>query len=221
MPHTAQNAPIRVILVDDHAVVRDGVAHLLAVQPDIQVLGSFGDGAVAVRFAASEQPDVAIVDIAMPGMNGIEVARQIHDACPASQVLMLTMYANPEYLYQAFLAGARGYVLKESAGSEVVEAVRTVHGGQRYLSRRIDRDALERFFEERGGDDPVGLLSARERQVLQLIVEGRTSAEVALQLSLSPKSVDTYRSRMMRKLKLEDLPALVKFAIRNGITSVE
>ncbi|MGH8674750.1 MAG: response regulator [Burkholderiales bacterium] len=212
---------IRVLLVDDHAVVRDGVGYLLGAQPDMRVIGSFGDGREAVRYAMSEHPDVAIVDIAMPGMNGIEVARQIHDACPATHILMLSMYANPEYVHQSFQAGAQGYVLKESAGSEVVNAVRAVCEGRRYFSRRISGDSLERYLGERAGENPLLLLSARERQVLQLVVEGRTSAEAAQLLHLSPKSVETYRSRVLKKLELEDVPALVKFAIRYGVTSVE
>jgi len=213
-------APIRVILVDDHAIVREGVAYLLDAQADMRVVGSFGEGAEAVRCAAAEHPDVAIVDIAMPGMSGIEVARRIHDACAEAQVVILSMYSAPENVHQALRAGARGYVLKESAGAEVIEAVRAVHRGLRYLSRRIDTEALVRYIRERGADNPLELLSARERQVLQLVVEGRTSAEIAAQLGLSPKSVETYRSRMMSKLDIEDLPALVKFAIRSGITTI-
>jgi len=213
--------PITVILVDDHEVVRDGLRHVIDAQPDLRVLAGFGEGREAVRYAAETHPDVAVVDIAMPGMNGIEVAHQIHDACPASQVLMLSMHADPEYIYQAIRAGARGYLIKDSAGSEVVSAVRAVHAGRRYLSRRLDEEAIERYLRERGEDNPLERLSGRERQVLQLIVEGRTSAEVAERLNLSPKSVDTYRSRLMAKLGIEDLPALVKFAIRHGITSME
>jgi DNA-binding NarL/FixJ family response regulator len=213
--------PITVILVDDHEVVRDGLRHLIDAQPDLRVLASFGEGRTAVRYAAETHPDIAVVDIAMPGMNGIEVTRLIHDACPASQVLVLSMHADPEYIYQAFRAGAAGYVVKDSAGSEVVSALRAVHAGRRYLSRGLDEEAIERYLRERGEGNPLERLSARERQVLQLIVEGRTSAEVAEQLNLSPKSVDTYRSRLMAKLGIGDLPALVKFAIRHGITSME
>jgi DNA-binding NarL/FixJ family response regulator len=213
--------PISVILVDDHEVVRDGLRHLIEAQPDLRFLGGFGEGGAAVRFAASAHPDVAIVDIAMPRMNGIEVTRQIHDACPGTEVLILSMHADPEFIYQAFRAGARGYIIKESAGAEVVNALRTLRGGQRYLSQKIDAAEIERYLHERGEENPIERLSARERQVLQLIVEGRTSAEVAERLSLSPKSVDTYRSRMMKKLEIEDLASLVKFAIRHGITSLQ
>lgn len=210
--------PINVILVDDHAVMRDGLRYLIEAEPDLKVLASFSDGLEAVRFAAAAHPEVAVVDIAMPGMNGIEVTRRIHDACPSSQVLILSMHADLESIYQALRAGAHGYLIKESAGGEVVSAIRAVHAGSRYLSRKLDRDAIERYMLGRG-DQPLDRLSARERQVLQLTVEGRTSAETGAILSLSPKSVDTYRSRLMKKLDLDDLPALVKFAIRNGITT--
>jgi DNA-binding NarL/FixJ family response regulator len=212
---------IRVILVEDHAIVREGVALLLDAQPDIEVVGSFAEAAAAVRGAVALEPDVALLDVSMPHMNGVECARLIHDACPATQILMLSMHGSPEHVYQALRAGARGYVLKDSAGRELVEAVRAVHGGQRYFSRRLEAEEIERYLRERAGDDPLERLSRRERQVVQLIAEGMTSAQVAARLNLSPKSVDTYRSRVMKKLELDDLAALVKFAVRHGMTSVE
>lgn len=212
--------PIEVILVDDHEVVRDGLRQLIEAQADFRVVAGFGDGREAVSYSLDAPPDVAVVDIAMPGMNGIEVARQIRDGCPDTQVLMLSMYADPEYIYQAFRAGARGYLAKDSAGAEVVAALRAVHARKRYLSRKLDEEAVERYLRERGTENPLERLSARERQVLQLVVEGKTSAEIATLLDLSSKSVDTYRSRLMGKLALHDLPALVKFAIRHGITTL-
>jgi DNA-binding NarL/FixJ family response regulator len=175
-----------------------------------------------VVFAQAHDFDVAVIDIAMPGMNGIEIARQIHDLCPTVQILMLSMHSSHEHVYQAFEAGAQGYLLKESAGSEVIDAVRAVNGGRRFLSRRIASDSLETYLRERRErGSPLLQLSARERQVLQLIVEGKTSVEAGSVLNLSPKSVDTYRSRMMKKLDIGDLPGLVKFAIRHGVTSVD
>jgi DNA-binding NarL/FixJ family response regulator len=213
---------ISVLLVDDHAVVRDGVRHLLEVHPGIRVVGSFGDGQSAIGFAQAHDFDVAVIDVAMPEMNGIEVARQLHDLCPGAQLLMLSMHSSPEHVYQAFEAGAQGYLLKESAGSEVINAVRAVALGRRFISKKIAGNALEAYLRERRErGSPLLQLSARERQVLQLIVEGRTSIEVAGVLNLSPKSVDTYRSRMMKKLDIGDLPSLVKFAIRHGVTSLD
>jgi DNA-binding NarL/FixJ family response regulator len=206
---------VRIILVDDHALVRDGVGRLLEEAPDLRVVGSFEDDADAVRFAARAAPDVAILDIAMPRSSGIDLARRLRAVSPKTRLLMLSMHAQPEYIRQAFSAGATGYVLKESAGSEVLAAVRAVHAGKRYLSAKIPPDALE----ELPAEDPLERLSAREIEVLKLVVEGNTSLQMATLLGLSPKSIDTYRSRLMSKLDVDHLPALVKFAIRRGLTS--
>ena len=211
---------IRIILIDDHTLVRDGITRLLEAQKDLQVLGSFGDIEAAVRFAAREEPDVAVVDIAMPQASGIDVTRRLRDASPDTGVLVLSMHSNPEYVHQALLAGALGYVAKESAGPVLVEAIRSVHAGRRYLSDSLAYDALQRYQASAEQRDPLEALSARERQVLRYTVEGKTIAQTAAQLGVSPKSVETYRSRVMTKLGIVDLPGLVKFAIRNGITTV-
>jgi DNA-binding NarL/FixJ family response regulator len=211
---------IKILLLDDHAVVRDGLQALLATQTDLRVTGSFAGAEEALRFAAETPPDVAVLDIALPGVDGIEVAKRMQDLCPETHVLMLSMHATPEFVYQALRAGATGYVLKDSAGEEVVAAVREVHAGRRYLSGKISARALEDYTRERGPEHPLERLSSRERQVLRLIVEGHTSSEAAALLGVSPKSVDTYRSRLMAKLGIDDLPSLVKLAIRHGMTSV-
>jgi DNA-binding NarL/FixJ family response regulator len=211
---------ISVLLLDDHAVVRDGLAALLAAQPDLRVVASFAGAPDALRFVAQSPPDVAVLDIALAGVDGIEAAKRIHDQWPETHILMLSMHASPEFVYQALRAGALGYVLKESAGDEVVAAVRAVYAGRRFLSEKISARALDDYVRERGPDHPLERLSPRERQVLKLIVEGNTSNEVAAMLGVSSKSVDTYRSRLMAKLGIEDLPALVKFAIRHGMTTV-
>ncbi len=211
---------INVLLLDDHAVVRDGLAALLSAQADVRVVGSFAAAPEALRFVEHSPPDVAVLDIALGGVDGIEAAKRIHDLCPDTHILMLSMHASPEFVYQALRAGALGYRLKESAGEEVVTAVRAVFAGERYLSEKISARGLEDYLRERGPEHPLERLSPRERQVLKLIVEGQTSNEVAAVLGVSPKSVDTYRSRLMAKLGIEDLPALVKFAIRHGMTSV-
>jgi DNA-binding NarL/FixJ family response regulator len=220
MPRTPRGGPsylvrmIRIILVDDHALVRDGVGRLLEEVPGMRVVGSFDDDAVAVRFAAREEPDVAIIDIAMPRASGIDVAVRLRAVSPRTRILMLSMHARAEYVQRALWAGANGYVLKESAGQEVVAAVRSVHAGKRYLSAGLSQHALRNEASE----DPLERLSAREMEVLKLVVEGKTSHEMATHLGLSPKSIDTYRSRLMTKLELDHLPALVKFAIRHGLT---
>jgi DNA-binding NarL/FixJ family response regulator len=212
--------PISILLLDDHAVVREGLQALLGAQPDLRVAGSFGSSADAVRFASESPPDVAILDITLPGLDGIEAAKRIHDLCPATQILMLSMHASPEFVYQSLRAGASGYVLKDSAGDELVAAVRAVHAGERFLSEKIPAKTLEAYTRERAVDHPLERLSPRELQVMKLIVDGSTSNEVAALLGVSPKSVDTYRSRLMAKLAIDDLPGLVKFAIRHGMTSV-
>jgi len=211
---------IRIILVDDHALVREGIARLLDGQQDMRVIGSFGAGREAIRYAEREEADVAVLDVAMPDLNGIEVARFLQDASPATRIVMLSMHADVEYVHRALLAGAQGYVLKDCPGRILLEAVRTVHGGRRYVCEEVGPQALEQYIRERGISDPLARLSAREREVLQHTVEGRTIAETAERLQLSPKSVETYRSRLMSKLEIEDIPALVKFAIRHGITTV-
>ncbi|MGQ0546480.1 MAG: response regulator [Betaproteobacteria bacterium] len=211
---------IRILLVDDHALVREGVSRLLEAQPDMRVVGSFGEAEAAVAFAAREEPDVAIVDIAMPQASGIDVASRLRQASPDTHVLVLSMYSNPEYVHQALLAGALGYVAKESAGPVLVAAVRAVQAGRRYLSESLGTEALKRYLQSHERSDPLGQLSARERQVLRHTVEGRTIAETAKRLGLSPKSVETYRSRLMTKLDIDDLPSLVKFAIRHGVTTM-
>jgi DNA-binding NarL/FixJ family response regulator len=211
--------PIRVLLVDDHAVVRDGVSYLLNAQMDIVVAGGAQTAVHAVQLAAQEKPDVAIVDISLPGLSGIEAIPQIQEVSPGTKVCVLSMHSSLEYIYQAFQSGATGYVLKESAGSEVVSAVRAVHAGKTFLSRRLEGSAVEMYLREQHNASPLESLSMRERQVLQLIVNGKTSGEVATMLALSPKSIDTYRSRIMRKLGINDMPGLVKFAIRHGLTT--
>lgn len=215
---------ISVFLADDHAVVRDGLRLLLEAEGDIKVVGDAADGRHTVQEVAQLRPDVVIVDVVMPQLNGIEATRQIRDRCPSAKVVMLSMYSTAEHILQAFQAGARGYVLKECAGSEVVNAVRSVHAGNRYMSQKIS-DALVDDYVSRcevgRARAPLERLSPREREILQLVVEGKSSRGIAQVLSLSPKTVDTYRSRLMRKLGIRDLPTLVKFAIQHGLTPLE
>ena len=200
---------IRVLIVDDHIFVREGVSRLLADEPDMRVLACFPDGNSAVRFAARDMPDVAILDTALPKGDGFDVVRRLRAVAPATKLLMLSIRAQARYVRQAFWAGVNGYVLKESASREVVAGVRAVHAGQRYLGEEILQLA----------DDPLQRLSAREMQVLKLVVEGNSRNQVATRLGLSPHSIATYRNRLMTKLGIADLPALVKFAIRRGLTS--
>jgi DNA-binding NarL/FixJ family response regulator len=212
---------IRVLLADDHAVVRDGLRALLEAQPGIEVVGDVANGREAVRAAQKLRPDIVVMDIAMPDLNGIEATLQIQDTSPSTRILILSMHSSTEHIFRALQAGARGYLLKDSAGTEVVEAVRAVHAGKRYLSQKIATTVIDDYISERHRASPLDSLSRREHQILQLIVEGHTSAQVGAMLFLSPKTVDTYRSRMMQKLGIGDLPNLVKFAIQNGITQLD
>ena len=212
---------IRVLLADDHAVVRDGLRALLEAQPGIEVVADVANGREAVREAQKLRPDVIVMDIAMPDVNGIEATLQVQEVCPSARVLILSMHSTTEHIFRALQAGARGYLLKDSAGAEVAEAVRVVHAGRRYLSQKIAATMIDDYIAERHRASPLDSLSRRERQILQLIAEGKTSAEVGTMLFLSPKTVDTYRSRMMHKLGIGDLPNLVKFAIQNGITQLD
>ena len=210
---------IRIFLADDHAILREGLRSLLEAHSDLSVVGEAADGRQAVRQAGRLRPDVVVMDIVMPELNGIEAAQQIRQLSPSTQVVILSMYAMTEHIARAFQAGARGYVLKESVGTELVDAIRAVCGGRRYLSPQITEvtlDNLGRLATE--AKSPLELLSAREREVLQLVVEGKSSAEIAAKLSLSTKTVETYRVRLMRKLNLRDLPALIRFAIQHGLT---
>jgi len=215
---------ITVFLVDDHAVVRDGLRALLEAQPDIQVIGDAADGRETVRRVAQLCPDVVVLDIAMPELNGIEAAQEIGQVSPATQVIILSMHSTTEHIFRALQAGARGYLLKESAGIEVVNAVRAVHAGQRYLSQKISDRIVDDYIRQRQAaqaKSPLAYLSSREREVLQLVAEGKSSAEIAGILSLSLKTVETYRSRLMHKLGISDLPGLVRFAIQHGLTPLE
>jgi len=213
---------IRIFLADDHAILREGLRSLLEAHSDLSVVGEAADGRQAVRQAGRLRPDVVVMDIVMPELNGIEAAQQIRQLSPSTQVVILSMYAMTEHIARAFQAGARGYVLKESVGTELVDAIRAVCGGRRYLSPQITEvtlDNLGRLATE--AKSPLELLSAREREVLQLVVEGKSSAEIAAKLSLSTKTVETYRVRLMRKLNLRDLPALIRFAIQHGLTPLQ
>jgi DNA-binding NarL/FixJ family response regulator len=215
---------IRVFLADDHAIVRDGLRMILETQPDIQVLGVAADGREAVRFIQELKPDVVVMDISMPELNGIEATRQVLIENPEIRVVILSMHATTEYIYRTLEVGALGYLLKESASLEVIEAVRTAYAGQRYLSTRISNTLVNEYLrlnKKTPEHNPLENLSGREREVLQLVVEGRSSAEIAECLSLSRKTVETYRSRIMGKLGLNDLPGLVKFAIQHGIIQLE
>lgn len=212
---------IKVFLADDHALVCEGLRLILERQKDIEVVGLAADGREAVRRIRELHPDVAILDIAMPEMNGVEVARHLAQECPRTKALILSMHSTSEHISRALAAGARGYVLKESAGAEVVAAVRAVSAGRRYVSAKVAETIFQDYahMKREGSSSPLEKLSFREREVLQLVVEGKSSKQIAEVIHLSPKTVESYRSRLMGKLGVKDVAGLVKFAIANGLTS--
>jgi DNA-binding NarL/FixJ family response regulator len=212
---------ITILLADDHIIVRDGLTALLEAQGDMKVIAVAGNGREAVQIAQQTQPNLAIIDIAMPEMNGIEATRQIRTVSPSTHVVILSIYSTIEHVYQSFQAGAIGFLLKESAGTEVVQAIRTVASGQHYLSKKLAEKLPSDYFSQRHEKSPLESLSEREREVLQLTVEGNSATQTAKILSVSPKTVETYRCRLMQKLNVNDLPALVKFAIQHGLTPLE
>ena len=211
---------IRVLIADDHGVVAEGLKHLVGAQPDMEVIACVEDGREAVRMAAETRPDVVLMDLSMPELNGAEATRSIMQGDPKCRVIVLSMYAEREYVRRALKAGAVGYVVKRSAAKELVDAIRATHAGQRYLSSRVADVVLEDSAAD-GKDDRLAKLSAREREVLQLIAEGRTGAEIAERLTLSQKTVETYRARLIEKLGIRDVPGLVRFAIQRGLVSLD
>jgi DNA-binding NarL/FixJ family response regulator len=211
---------IRVLIADDHPVVAEGLRRLLSEQPDIEVVGCVDNGPEAVRRAVEEQLDVVLMDNAMPGLNGIEAAEMIRKRRPHTHVVMLSMHTDTEHVVRALRAGATGYVAKKSAAREVVKAIREANAGRRYLHQPLADDVL-RLLSDPQAEDPLDRLSARERQVLQQLAEGRTTNQIAESLSLSPRTVETYRARMTEKLGLRDLAGLIRFAIQRGLVPLD
>jgi len=215
---------IRIIVADDHAIIREGLRVLLETQADMQVLAIAANGREAVKLVDKHQPQVVIMDISMPELNGVEAMQQMLARHPQLQVIVLSIHAAKPYILRAMQAGAKGYLLKETAGLEVVDAIRAIQRGERYLSRRVADLLLDEAFQKNGSSietSALDALSPREREVLQLVAEGKTSHEIAAKLSLSSKSVDSYRSRLMQKIGVTDLAGLIRFAIQNGVISIE
>ena len=212
---------MKILIADDHGVVAEGLRHVIEAQPDMQVIACVENGSDAVRWALQASPDIVIMDYAMPVLNGNEATRMIRERCPRVGVVMLSMYSDPGYVLRALQAGAGGYIVKKSAASEVVEAIRKVHAGQRFLSTQFTEGSIDRLIQEATQADPLTRLSSRERQVLQLLAEGRTNSEIAATLAVALKSVETYRARLEQKLGLHDVASLVKFAIQNRVISME
>lgn len=213
------DARIRVLLAEDHTLVRSGVKALLRHMPDMEVVGEAGDGRQAVALATELLPDVVLMDISMPMLNGIDATRQLSARAPGVRVLMLSVHTNEEYVAQALQAGAAGYILKGADPAELERGIRAVADGQSYLTPAISRQVIDEYLSRTSGPTRAVLLTPRQREVLQLIAEGRTSKEVAGLLGLSIKTVETHRAQMMQRLGVHDLPGLVRYAIREGLVS--
>ena len=211
---------IRVFLADDHAIIREGLAALLETDAGIKVVGSAANGRDAVQQILQLEPDLAILDISMAGMNGIEAARQIRERAPQVRILMLSMHSTAEHIFQALEAGVHGYMLKESAAQEIIQAAQAIHAGRRFLSASV-ADVVATKLPTRPDANPLGSLSKREREILQLVAEGHSSAQIARTLSLSPKTVDTYRSRLKQKLGLRDLGDIIRFSLQNRLINLD
>ncbi len=212
---------IRVFLASSRVILLDSLQVLLEIRQDIRIIGKATNGHDAVRRVQKLRPDVAILDIGLVGLNGIEASLKIGGISPSTGIVILATTASPEFIFRALRAGARGYLSREASGLELVNAVRTIREGKRYLSPKITATLIGDYISEHRSPSPLESLTSRERNILQLVVEGRSSAQIADILSFSPKTVDTYRSRIKQKLGIHDLPALVKFAIQHGITSIE
>lgn len=209
---------IKVILADDHKLVRDGLQAILDREGDINVVGEAGDGRAVIRQCRRLKPDVILLDISMPGMSGIDAAREILDSFPGVEVVILSMHSTKEHIYQALKVGARGFLRKETAGVEVADAIRAVSRGERYLCKDVTERVVEDYIQKREGgetQDPLQDLSPREREVMDLVVEGMTNQEIADTLHLAPSTVSTYRSRLMKKLGVDNIPDLVKLSLKH------
>jgi DNA-binding NarL/FixJ family response regulator len=212
--------PVRIVLADDHTVMRNGLRLLLERQPNLQVVGEAADGRQAVALSESANPDVVIMDIGMPNLNGIEAARQIVTHNPRTAIAILSMHSDESYVIRALKAGARAYLLKDSAEADLLAAVRALSEGKSFFSPAISRILVEdymRQLERQGAEDTYELLTNREREILQLLAEGKTNKEVAAMLNLSLYTVETHRTHILQKLNLHSVPELILYAVRKGI----
>jgi len=213
--------PIRVLLADDHTLVRAGIRALLEAQAGVEVVAESGDGRETLELIVKHAPDIALLDIGMPGLNGLEVARRAAKDSPRTRIIMLSMYADRTYLRQALATGVSGYLLKGAAVAELPLALQSVMRGETYLTPRISQEVVKGFLRESQKEEPGPLegLTRRQREILQLIAEGRSTKEIAQILDVSVKTVETHRMRMMDRLGIHDVPGLVRFAIRAGLVS--
>jgi two-component system, NarL family, response regulator NreC len=212
--------PVRIVLADDHTIMRHGLRLVLERQPDFVVVGEASNGREAVDVIARENPDVAVMDIAMPLLNGIEAAKKITEERLKTAVVILSMHSDESYILRALRAGARGYLLKDSAENDLIQAIRAVRAGKAFFSPAVSRvlaDDYLRQIQQQGVEDPYELLTARERELLQLIVELKSTKDIAGLLGLSPRTIDTHRGNLMQKLNVHSIPELILYAMRKGV----
>lgn len=211
---------IRILLADDHTIMRCGLRLLLERHPDLQVIAEAANGREAVQLAEEHRPDIAVMDVGMPHLNGLEAARQMAVRAPETRVIVLSMHSDESYVVRALKAGARGYLLKDSAEADLVDAIKAIRDGKNFFSPAIaevlNRDYISKL-ERQGVEDSYELLTTREREILQLIAEGRGNKEVAAMLHLSLHTVDTHRGNIMEKLNLHSVPELILYAVRKGV----
>jgi DNA-binding NarL/FixJ family response regulator len=209
---------ITVILVDDHKLVRAGIRSLLNKVSDVKVIGEAAEGRDALALVASLKPHVVLMDIAMAGLNGLEAARHISADHPGTRVIMLSMHSSEEYVLQSLQAGAAGYLLKDASTGELEAAIKAVVRGELFLSPAISRSVVDRFLKRLPPPPgPLEVLTPRQREVLQLIAEGKSTKEIAFMLKLSPKTIETHRAQLMDRLRIHDVASLVRFALRSGL----
>jgi DNA-binding NarL/FixJ family response regulator len=214
--------PTRIVLADDHRLVRAGIRSLLEDIKGAEVVAEAEDGREALRLIEKHQPDIALLDIGMPGLGGLEVAAQTAELSPGTRVVILSMHAAGPFVARALRVGVAGYLLKDAAPAELRQAIAAVANGDVYLSPAISRQVVEGFADGAAtAEDPLGKLTARQREILQLIAEGRTTKQIAGDLNVSAKTVETHRAQLMERLGIHDVPGLVRFAIRVGLVSPE
>ena len=212
---------IKILLVDDHAVLRDGIRALLGLHDDIEIVGEASEGKEAIEKAQELVPDVVVMDITMPGMDGLEATRRIRKKTPAVKVLVLTQHDNKEYILSAIKAGAGGYVPKRALGVELVSAIRAMHEGNSFLYPSAAAALIEDYLRQAGGEEPYNRLGSREREILKLIADGHTNREIAAMLFITVKTVLGYRTKIMKKLDIHNRTELIKYAIRKGLVSMD
>lgn len=213
---------ITVILADDHGLVRAGIKELLANVSMVNVIAETGNGREALKLVKEHQPRILLLDIGMPGLNGLEVAVRVSKDYPGTSIIMLSMHANEEYVLQALRAGASGYLLKDAATSELELAIRSVIHGKTYLSPQISRTLVKEYVENNSAArSPLDRLTARQREILQLVAEGNTTRQIAEMLNVSVKTVETHRAQLMDRLEIHDVPGLVRCAIRCGLIQAD